>query len=159
MIVVACGFGYGLNLARVARPAALLAARSSYVESALANGASGARVFAAHILPNIMPVLSVQLSLSAGTAVLAESGLTYLGIGVPSGVPSWGHSLATSVKFINVYPLTVLWPGLIVTLVVVALNVFGDLLRDAADPLSNPALRSAGAAGSAVASGTAKELS
>lgn len=159
VIVVACGFGYGLNLARVARPAALLAARSSYVESALANGASGARVFAAHILPNIMPVLSVQLSLSAGTAVLAESGLTYLGIGVPSGVPSWGHSLATSVKFINVYPLTVLWPGLIVTLVVVALNVFGDLLRDAADPLSNPALRSAGAAGSAVASGTAKELS
>lgn len=171
VIVVACGFGYGLNLARVARPTALLAARSSYVESALANGASGSRVFAAHILPNIMPVLSVQLSLSAGTAVLAESGLTYLGIGVPSGVPSWGHSLATSVKFINVYPLTVLWPGLIVTLVVVALNVFGDLLRDAADPLSNPALRSAGAAGSAdapdaadasgaeVAPGTAKELS
>lgn len=159
VIVVACGFGYGLNLARVARPAALLAARSSYVESALANGASGVRVFAAHILPNIMPVLSVQLSLSAGTAVLAESGLTYLGIGVPSGVPSWGHSLATSVKFINVYPLTVLWPGLIVTLVVVALNVFGDLLRDVADPLSNPALRSAGASGSAVAPGTAKELS
>jgi peptide/nickel transport system permease protein len=85
--------------------------------------------------------MSVQLSLSAGTAVLAESGLTYLGIGVPSGVPSWGHSLATSVKFINVYPLTVLWPGLIVTCVVVALNLFGDALREAADPVANPALR------------------
>ena len=142
-IVLACGFGYGLNLARVARPQAMLSARSLYVESALSNGASGLNVLARHILPNISPVLTVQLSLSAGTAVLAESGLTYLGIGVPSGVPSWGHSLATSVKFINVYPLTVLWPGLIVTLVVVALNLFGDALRDAADPLTNPRLRGA----------------
>ena len=94
VIVIACGFGYGLNLARVARPAA--------------------------------------------------SGLTYLGIGVPSGVPSWGHSLATSVKLINVFPLTVVWPGLIVTVVVVALNIFGDVLRDAIDPVTNPALREIG---------------
>ena len=123
VIVIACGFGYGLNLARVARPAALLAARSSYVESALANGASGWRVLISHVMPNILPVLAVQLSLSAGTAVLAESGLTYLGIGVPSGVPSWGHSLATSVKLINVFPLTVVWPGLFVTLWFVACSV------------------------------------
>ncbi|MFC5222414.1 ABC transporter permease [Bifidobacterium leontopitheci] len=141
VVVLACGFGYGLNLARVARPQAMLAARSAYVESARANGAGGWRVLVGHIVPNIMPVLLVQLSLSAGTAVLAESGLTYLGIGVPSGVPSWGHSLATSVKFINVFPLTVLWPGLLVTVVVVALNIFGDVLRDAADPLTNPELR------------------
>ena len=133
-----------LILARVARPAALLAARSSYVESALANGASGWRVLISHVMPNILPVLAVQLSLSAGTAVLAESGLTYLGIGVPSGVPSWGHSLATSVKLINVFPLTVVWPGLIVTVVVVALNIFGDVLRDAIDPVTNPALREIG---------------
>lgn len=131
----------------MARPVALLAARSSYVESALANGASGWRVLVSHIVPNILPVLAVQLSLSAGTAVLAESGLTYLGIGVPSGVPSWGHSLATSVKLINVFPLTVVWPGLIVTLVVVALNIFGDVLRDAIDPVANPALREAGEGG------------
>ena len=144
VIVIACGFGYGLNLARVARPAALLASRSSYVESALANGASGWRVLISHVMPNILPVLAVQLSLSAGTAVLAESGLTYLGIGVPSGVPSWGHSLATSVKLINVFPLTVVWPGLIVTVVVVALNIFGDVLRDAIDPVTNPALREIG---------------
>ena len=144
LILAACGFGYGLNLARVARPAALLASRSSYVESALANGASGWRVLISHVMPNILPVLAVQLSLSAGTAVLAESGLTYLGIGVPSGVPSWGHSLATSVKLINVFPLTVVWPGLIVTVVVVALNIFGDVLRDAIDPVTNPALREIG---------------
>ncbi|WEV71946.1 ABC transporter permease [Bifidobacterium sp. ESL0790] len=141
VIVIACGIGYGLNLARIARPQALLAAGSDYVDSALANGASWFSVLMHHIMPNTMPTMTVQLSLSAGTAVLAESGLTYLGVGVPSGVPSWGHSLATSVKFIDVYPLTVLWPGLIVTVVVVALNVFGDALRDAVDPVANPALR------------------
>ena len=130
VIVIACVFGYGLNLARVARPQALMA-----------NGASGAYVLFRHIVPNILPVMLVQLSLSAGTAVLAESGLTYLGVGVPSGTPSWGHSLATTVRFISVYPLTVLWPGLVVTVVVVALNLFGDALRDAIDPVTNPALR------------------
>ena len=141
VVVLACGLGYGLNLARVARPAALLAARSPYVESARAAGAGAWWTFTRHVMPNVTPVLLVQASLSAGTAVLAESGLTYLGIGVPSGVPSWGRSLATSVTFINVYPLTVLWPGLVVTLVVIALNIMGDVLRDAADPLTNPALR------------------
>lgn len=143
VIVIACGFGYGLNLARVARPQALLAAQSDYVESAVSNGASGAYVFFRHIVPNILPVMLVQLSLSAGTAVLAESGLTYLGVGVPSGTPSWGHSLATTVRFITVYPLTVLWSGLVVTVAVVALNLFGDALRDAIDPVTNPELRRA----------------
>ncbi|WP_375137647.1 ABC transporter permease [Bifidobacterium sp. UTCIF-38] len=143
VVVGACSIAYGLNLARVARPAALLAARSQYVESARANGAGGLRVLVQHIVPNITPVLAVQLSMSAGTSVLAEAGLTYLGVGVGAGVPSWGHSLSTSVKLINVFPLTVLWPGLVVTLVVIALNLFGDALRDAGDPVANPLLREA----------------
>lgn len=141
VIVAACGFGYGLNLARIARPQALLVARSEYVESALSNGESPWRVFRTHVIPNILPVLAVQLSICAGTVILAESGLTYLGIGVPATTPSWGHSIATSVSFINVYPFTVLWPGLVVTLVVTALNVFGDALRASVDPVSNPLLR------------------
>lgn len=143
VIVAACGFAYGLNLARIARPAAVLAARSQYVESAVWFGASGMRVFVRHIMPNVMPVLLVQLSMSAGTSILAEAGLTYLGVGVGAGVPSWGHSLATSVKFISIYPLTVLWPGLVVTMTVIALHLFGDALRDAIDPLTNPELREA----------------
>ena len=143
VIVAACGFAYGLNLARIARPAAVLAARSQYVESAVWFGASGMRVFVRHIMPNVMSVLLVQLSMSAGTSILAEAGLTYLGVGVGAGVPSWGHSLATSVKFISIYPLTVLWPGLVVTMTVIALHLFGDALRDAIDPLTNPELREA----------------
>ena len=121
--------------------AAMLAARSDYVESALWSGASSLRVFFTHIVPNTVPVLCVQLSMSAGTSLLAEAGLTYLGVGVGAGVPSWGHSLATSVKFISIYPMAVVWPGLVVTLMVIALNLFGDALRDAIDPLTNPALR------------------
>ena len=146
VVVVACGFGYGLNLARIVRPQALLAAESDYVQSARHSGVGSFRIFCTHLVPNVIPVLCVQLSMSAGTSVLAEAGLTYLGVGVPSGLPSWGHSLTTSVKFINVFPLTVLWPGLAVTMVVVALNLFGDALRDAIDPVANPRLRAAVAA-------------
>ena len=146
VVVVACGFGYGLNLARIVRPQALLAAESDYVRSARHSGVGSFRIFLTHLVPNIIPVLCVQLSMSAGTSVLAEAGLTYLGVGVPSGLPSWGHSLTASVKFINVFPLTVLWPGLVVTMVVVALNLFGDALRDAIDPVTNPRLRAAVAA-------------
>ena len=125
VIIAACGLAYGLNLARILRPAAMLAARSDYVESALWSGASSLRVFFTHIVPNTVQVLCVQLSMSAGTSLLAEAGLTYLGVGVGAGVPSWGHSLATSVKFISIYPMAVVWPGLVVTLMVIALNLFG----------------------------------
>ena len=97
VIVIACGFGYGFNLARIVRPSAKLVLQSDYVNSAISQGASRRYVLLRHVLPNITPVALVQLSLSAGTVILAESGLTYLGVGVPSGVPSWGRVLATSV--------------------------------------------------------------
>ena len=90
MIIAACGLAYGLNLARILRPAAMLAARSDYVESALWSGASSLRVFFTHIVPNTVPVLCVQLSMSAGTSLLAEAGLTYLGVGVGAGVAQLG---------------------------------------------------------------------
>lgn len=134
VIVIACGFGYGFNLARIVRPSAKLVLQSDYVNSAISQGASRRYVLLRHVLPNITPVALVQLSLSAGTVILAESGLTYLGVGVPSGVPSWGRVLATSVTLIHVNPLAVLWPGLIVTIVVVALNMLGDVLRKVLDP-------------------------
>lgn len=134
VIMLACGFGYGLNLARILRPSAVLVLKSDYVDCAISNGASRSYVLLKHVLPNILPIASVQLSLSAGTVILAESGLTYLGVGVPSGVPSWGRVLSTSVTLIHVYPLAALWPGLVVTLTVLALNLFGDVLRSVTNP-------------------------
>lgn len=134
VIMLACGFGYGLNLARILRPSSVLVLKSDYVDCAISNGASRSYVLLKHVLPNILPIASVQLSLSAGTVILAESGLTYLGVGVPSGVPSWGRVLSTSVTLIHVYPLAALWPGLVVTLTVLALNLFGDVLRSVTNP-------------------------
>ena len=134
VIMLACGFGYGLNLARILRPSAVLVLKSNYVDCAISNGASRSYVLLKHVLPNILPIASVQLSLSAGTVILAESGLTYLGVGVPSGVPSWGRVLSTSVTLIHVYPLAALWPGLVVTLTVLALNLLGDVLRSVTNP-------------------------
>ncbi len=134
VIVLACGVGYGLNLARIVRPSAQLVLQSDYVNSAVSQGASRKYILFRHVLPNIIPVAFVELSLSAGTVILAESGLTYLGVGVPSGVPSWGRVLATSVTLIHVNPLAVVWPGLLVTVVVVALNLLGDVLRTVLDP-------------------------
>ena len=133
VIVIACGFGYGFNLARIVRPSANLVLQSDYVNSAISQGASRRYVLLRHVLPNITPVALVQLSLSAGTVILAESGLTYLGVGVQSGVPSWGRVLATSVTLIHVNPLAVLWPGLIVTIVVVACLLYTS---DAADDIA-----------------------
>ena len=134
VIMLACGVGYGLNLARIVRPSAQLVLQSDYVTFAISQGSRRSYVLFRHVFPNIMPIAMVQLSLSAGTVILAESGLTYLGVGVPSGVPSWGRVLATSVTLIHVNPLAVVWPGLIVTVVVVALNLFGDVIREVTNP-------------------------
>lgn len=144
VVVLACSFAYSLSMVRVTRPVAQLAAASPYVAASRSYGVGEARVFFTHVVPAIAPTMAVQLSMSAGTAILAESGLTYLGIGVPAGVPSWGRSLATCAKLITVHPLTVIWPGLLITAVVVALNLLGDALRDCADPLVNAELRRAG---------------
>ena len=98
----------------------------------MGRGQSDSRVLYAY--PAEHPACAQRAaSISAGTSLLAEAGLTYLGVGVGSGVPSWGHSLSTSVRFISIYPMAVLWPGLVVTVVVIALNLFGDALRDAID--------------------------
>jgi peptide/nickel transport system permease protein len=146
VVIVSCGLSYGLNLARIAKPAASLAANARYSEASRAAGSSRWHIFRAHVLPNLIPVFSVQLSICAGTAILAEAGLTYLGIGVPAGTASWGASLSSSASFISIFPLTVVWPGALITLVVVALNVFGDCLRAAVDPVVNSGLRARGSA-------------
>ena len=141
VVVAACGIGYGLNFARVVRPVALSVSRSAFVESSRVSGGSRWRAWRSHVLPHCLPTAIVQLSMAAGTAILAESGLTYLGVGVPSGTPSWGRSLSVSSQLIAIHPLTALWSGLIVTLMVAACGLWGDALRDAIDPMVNVSLR------------------
>lgn len=142
-VIIACSFAYSLNLMRVIRPLATHAARSSYVTFARYKGASETRIFLTHIVPQIMPSVVINVSLSAATAILAESGLTYLGIGVPSHIASWGHSLSTAASFVAIHPAIAIWPGVIITVAVIMLNLLGDAIRESIDPLTNDTLRSA----------------
>ncbi|GAA4750534.1 ABC transporter permease [Amnibacterium soli] len=133
-VVVAVGIGFGVNIARVARGEIRRVARSGYVLAARAAGLGPGRVLTDHLLPNIAPVLIVQLSLSAGVAVLSEAGLSFLGYGAPPSTPSWGRLLGDLQNYVTIYPLTAVWPGLAITVSVLACNLFGDALREATDP-------------------------
>ncbi|WP_418968924.1 ABC transporter permease [Alloscardovia omnicolens] len=140
-IIIACSFAYSLNLMRVVRPIAVSAVRSSYVTFARYKAVPEWKIFLHHILPQIMPTVIINVSLAAATSILAESGLTYLGIGVPSHIASWGRSLATAVSYVTVHPSVAIWPGLLITVAVVSVNLLGDAIREASDPMSNEALR------------------
>lgn len=134
VVIAAVGIGYGVAIGRVVRAEFQQVASAEFVLAARAAGLSRAAIFRRHLLPNVFPVLAVQLSLSVGLAVLAEAGLSYLGFGAPPSVPSWGRMLAETQRYIGVHPEAVLWPGLAITLVVLACYLLGDALRDALDP-------------------------
>ncbi|NTW41883.1 MAG: ABC transporter permease [Cellulomonadaceae bacterium] len=134
VVVVAVGFGTGVNVARVVRPDVVRLNASDVILAARAAGVGALGRVRQHVLPGIGPVLVVQLSTAAGTSILAEAGLTYLGYGAPASTPSWGRSLADAQAYVGVAPLSVLWPGLAIAVTVLALNLFGDALREAADP-------------------------
>jgi peptide/nickel transport system permease protein len=108
--------------------------QTDFVLAGKASGLTGAQNLRRHLLPNVAPVFIVQLSWSMAVAVLAEAGLSYLGFGAPVTDPSWGLLLAELQKYIAIYPLSVLWPGLTITITVLGLNLLGDALREATDP-------------------------
>lgn len=142
-VIISCTFAYSLNMMRVIRPVARAAVNSDYVTFARYKGKSDLRIFIDHVIPAIMPASLINVSLASATAILAESGLTYLGVGVPTEIPSWGRSLATASHYIAIHPSVVIWPGLVITSAVVALNLLGDALRESVDPLTNERLRQA----------------
>lgn len=134
VVVMAVGIGFGVNIGRVMRAEIMQVARTDYVLSARAIGASRLSILTRHILPNVSAVFILQLALAMGVAILAEAGLSYLGFGAPPSMPSWGRMLAEAQPFLSVHPLTVMWPGLAITLTVLASYLLGDALREALDP-------------------------
>ncbi|GAA5148858.1 ABC transporter permease subunit [Microbacterium pseudoresistens] len=134
VVVWSVGIGFGVNIARVTRPELRRVQQSEFVLAARANGLSAPQILAQHLLPNVAPVFIVQLSWSMAVAVLAEAGLSYLGFGASVVDPSWGILLADLQRYIAVHPLSVVWPGLAITVTVLALNLLGDGLREASDP-------------------------
>jgi peptide/nickel transport system permease protein len=134
VVIWAVGIGFGVNIARVTRPELRRVQQSDFVIAGRASGLTPAQNLVRHLLPNVAPVFIVQLSWSMAVAVLAEAGLSYLGFGASPTEPSWGILLADLQRYISIHPLSVIWPGLAITITVLALNLLGDALREATDP-------------------------
>ena len=105
-----------------------------YVEAARAVGNPPVRIAVKHILPNILPALIVQATISIAAAIIAEASLSFLGLGQQPPAPSWGSMLNTAQRFLTNAPWMAIWPGLAIFLAVLSFNVLGDGLRDALDP-------------------------
>jgi peptide/nickel transport system permease protein len=134
-VILAIGISIIPSAARIVRSAVLSAKENLYVEAATVIGAGPSRVMRGHILPNVMAPIIVIASISLGSAILSEASLSYLGLGVPINVPSWGSMLSGSaLRYMIRAPWMAIFPGLALTLVVLGVNMFGDALRDILDP-------------------------
>ena len=132
--IIAIGVAFTPFLARIIRGEALRVAQMPYVESARAAGTTDVWMIIRHILPNIMPAIIVQGTISLAFAILAEAGLSFLGLGTQPPDASWGLMIQASRDYLDVAPWTALVPGAAVALTVLGLNLFGDTLRDVLDP-------------------------
>ena len=133
IVIAALGIAFGVSMGRVLRAEFRQVQGADFVVAAQVAGLSRTRILFRHLIPSVLPVYIVQVTWTMGTAVLAEASLSYLGFGAPKDVPSWGGMLASTQRFISVYPETVVWPGLAITVTVLAFFLFGDQLRDALD--------------------------
>ena len=132
--MIAIGVASAPAFVRVARGAAIDAATNDYVEAARAIGNPPWRIAVRHVLPNIVPPVLVQATLAIAIAIVAEAGLSFLGLGQQPPAASWGAMLNSAQRFMTQAPWLAVFPGLAVFLAVLAFNVMGDGLRDALDP-------------------------
>jgi len=133
-VIVAIGIVYAPRVARVVRGSVLVIRETSYVEAGRALGASDVWLIGRHILPNCLSPVIVQGSFVFAAAVLTEAALSFLGVGVPPYVPSWGNILSEGRLYLQQAPWLVLYPGTAIMLTILGLNLFGDGLRDLLDP-------------------------
>ncbi|WP_247886752.1 ABC transporter permease [Azospirillum sp. SYSU D00513] len=126
-------FGW-TTVARLVRGATLSARRRDYALAAVALGASGRRIMLSHILPNVAAPAVVATTLTVGNVILLESVLSFLGLGIQPPLPSWGNMLTGAQDLVSTAPMLAVWPGLLIFLTVIAVNLLGDGLQDALDP-------------------------
>jgi len=133
-VVLSLGFVYTPRIARVVRAAVLVVIRLEYVEAARAVGASRARILARHVLVNCASPVIVQATFITAYAMLGEAALSFLGVGVPPQVPTWGGIISAGQVYLRQAPWISIFPGVAIILSVLALNLLGDGLRDFLDP-------------------------
>ena len=133
-VVIALSIAYMPRVARVEHASTLQVTSREYVLAAVAIGCSDARVLLRHVLPNTLAPVLVQITFTFAYAVIAEAGLSFLGVGAPPDVPSWGNIIAGGRDYLLVAPWITVIPGIAVLLVVLSLNLIGDGFRDILDP-------------------------
>ena len=134
-VTLAIAIAIAPRTTRVARGSALTVKQFDYITAARALGASSPRLILRHILPNAAAPLIVVASVQLGVAIIVEASLSFLGLGVPLNVPTWGNMLSgAGLTYMTKAPWMAIFPGLALTLTVLALNLFGDSLRDILDP-------------------------
>ncbi|WP_417253664.1 ABC transporter permease [Celeribacter sp.] len=134
LIVFVIGITSWMQAARIVRGDVLALKEREYVLAARSIGTSSGKIVVRHILPNIMSPIMVSATLGIANAIITESALSFLGLGFPPDYPTWGRLLFDAKDFIQQYPERVIWPGLAISLTVLAVNYIGDGLRDALDP-------------------------
>lgn len=122
------------SLVRVTRGEVMALREEDYVAGAIANGATDGTILGRHILPNIVNTLLVQATVLIPAAIIAESLLSFLGLGVQPPVPSWGVMLSAAQGYISQAPWLAIYPGATIFLATLSFNLFGDGLRDVLDP-------------------------
>jgi ABC-type dipeptide/oligopeptide/nickel transport system permease subunit len=132
LLIVLSVFGW-MTLARLIRGEVLSLREREFIQAARVIGVPTRRILFKELLPNLVAPIVVSISLGLPAFVTAEAGLAYLGIGV-IGIPSWGQTVNRAVEFFNTYPLYLYAPVIGITVLVIALNLLGDAVRDAFDP-------------------------
>ena len=134
-IIVVLGIAGGIGGSRVIRSAVLGVKENDYFQAAQAVGTRTSQILVRHVVPNIMAPIIIIFSINIGGVIIAEASLSFLGFGLPVKVPSWGGMLSREGRqYMEQAPRLGLWPGLCLTIVVYALNMFGDAVRDLLDP-------------------------
>ncbi|CCQ96686.1 putative peptide transporter permease subunit: membrane component of ABC superfamily [[Clostridium] ultunense Esp] len=132
--MIAIGIGFLPSFIRITRAQVLTVRNLEYIQAAKAIGASDWRIMFLHVLPNSMSPILVQMTLAMASAIIAEAGLSYLGLGARPEEPSWGSMLNIAQGYLNIDPMLAFWPGIAIFLVVLGFNLLGDGIREMLDP-------------------------
>lgn len=134
LIVVVIGALAWMPVARLVRASFLSIREKEYIEAARCIGAKSSSIMLRHIMPNVLSPIIVAATLAVGQAIITESTLSFLGLGFPPDVPTWGRMLNDAADYVAIHPVMVIFPGSAIFLTVLSINYVGDGLRDALDP-------------------------
>lgn len=133
-LFIALGFVGWAGVARLVRAQVLSLKEREFILAVRSLGARDARVVVRHLLPNVMTQLIVVFSMGLGTAIMAESSLSFLGLGAQPPAASWGSMISAGLDYLRVAPWLCVVPGVVITMTILGFNLMGDALRDVLDP-------------------------